>query len=57
MKNMSVIGMEIQYKTQGGDMAYGRVVAEYERYVVLDTEFGYRTCIHKADLMKEEKDR
>lgn len=57
MKNMSAIGMEIQYKTQGGDMAYGRVVAEYERYVVLDTEFGYRTCIHKADLMKEEKDR
>lgn len=57
MKNVSAIGMDIQYKTQGGEMAYGRVVAEYPRYVILDTEFGYRTCIHKADLLKEVKDR
>ena len=50
---MSKIGVEVSYKTQNGDIAYGKVLAEYPRYVLIDTEFGYRTCVHKADLMKE----
>lgn len=54
---MSAIGMEFNYKTQLGEYRKGRVVMEYPRYVVLDTEFGYRTCVCKADLMKEVKER
>lgn len=52
---MSKIGVEVSYKTQNGDTAYGKVIAEYPRYVLLDTEFGYRTCVHKADLMKGDE--
>lgn len=55
MKKTSAVGVTVQYKTQNGEYSYGTVIAEYERYVLLDTEFGYRTCVHKADLMGEEK--
>lgn len=54
---MSVIGMDLLYKKQDGEYAKGRVIAEYQRYVVLDTEFGYRTCVHKADLMSEKENK
>lgn len=54
---MSKIGTEIRFETQNKSYAFGRIVAEYPRYVILETPFGYRTCVHKADLMREEKDK
>lgn len=50
MKKNNVIGISVPYKTQGGEILYGTVIEEYPKFVVVNTEFGYRTCVHKTEL-------
>ena len=52
---VSHIGVQVYYKTQGNELKLGRIIAEYPRYVLIETEFGYRTCVHKGDLLNGRK--
>lgn len=52
---MSHVGLQVYFKTQGGEMALGRVIAEYPHYVLLATGFGYNTCVHKTEIANERK--
>lgn len=52
---MSKIGLQVYFKTQDGEIALGRVIAEYPHYVLLATDFGYNTCVHKTEIANGRK--
>lgn len=45
MKNTAAIGNKIRVPAESGGKIWGTVIARYRRFVLVDTDAGYRTTV------------